>query len=98
MDLNGFDLMKQFDGFVKDVNEQLTTLRQDYFPETLGKYIVINAPWYFNLIWICVSLFFESCHVGKWPSGKFSLTFTKVNATWADGPLRREGNFLKKNR
>ena len=35
-------------------------MSSDYYPETLGKIIIINAPWFFAKIWKLVEKFFDA--------------------------------------
>jgi len=40
-----------FDTTVKNYLQKISKLHQDYNPEGLGKLFVINAPWFFSLVW-----------------------------------------------
>jgi len=40
-----------FDSTVKNYLQKISKINQDYNPELLGKLFVVNAPWFFSLIW-----------------------------------------------
>ncbi|KAJ1614891.1 SEC14 domain-containing protein [Cryptosporidium canis] len=50
IDMNGFNMSK-FDGNCRKVIKDLVHISQNYYPELLGKMIVINAPSIFGIIW-----------------------------------------------
>ncbi|KAH8739453.1 SEC14 domain containing protein [Cryptosporidium ryanae] len=50
IDLNGFTL-GNFDGSCRKIIKELVYISQNYYPELLGKMVVINAPSIFSIIW-----------------------------------------------
>ncbi|KAF7457786.1 phosphatidylinositol/phosphatidylcholine transfer protein [Cryptosporidium felis] len=50
IDMNGFTMTK-FDGNCRKVIKELVHISQNYYPELLGKMIIINAPSIFGIIW-----------------------------------------------
>ncbi|CAG8569586.1 9012_t:CDS:2, partial [Acaulospora colombiana] len=44
---------------------QASKIGQDYYPETMGKFYIINAPWLFGTIWGIVSKFLDPVTVAK---------------------------------
>lgn len=51
MDLEGIQLKKVFNSDFRGVLKKITKATSAYFPETLGKIYILNAPFYFRFIW-----------------------------------------------
>jgi hypothetical protein len=44
---------------------QASKIGQDYYPETMGKFYIINSPWLFPTVWKVVSGFLDPVTVAK---------------------------------
>lgn len=51
MDLNNSSIFSLLNGKVQDYVKKATSVGQDHYPETMGKFYVINAPWGFSMAW-----------------------------------------------
>ncbi|KAI9202242.1 CRAL-TRIO domain-containing protein [Polychytrium aggregatum] len=63
LDLKGVPLT-QF-GAVKKLVSQVSEIAQNYYPETLGKMFIINAPTLFTTVWAVVKLMLDENTVNK---------------------------------
>lgn len=63
MDLKGVGLMSFYR--VKDFVQKAASIGQDRYPETMGKFYVVNAPWGFSTIWSIISGFLDPVTVAK---------------------------------
>ena len=59
MDLKGVQLKKIFNSDFRGVLKKLTKATSAYFPETLGKVFILNAPFYFRFIWKIVQYWID---------------------------------------
>lgn len=50
---------------VKDYVMQASSVGQDRYPETMGKFYVINAPWAFTAIWSVIKRWLDEVTVAK---------------------------------
>lgn len=50
---------------------------QNYYPETMGKFYIINAPWGFSTVWRLVSPFLDAVTVAK------IKIYSATESTWA---------------
>ncbi|KAJ3337448.1 cytosolic factor, phosphatidylinositol/phosphatidylcholine transfer protein [Gonapodya sp. JEL0774] len=50
---------------VRSVVGTISEISQDYYPETLGKMFVINAPRFFTTVWAVVKMFLDEVTVAK---------------------------------
>jgi hypothetical protein len=50
---------------VKEYVRQAASIGQDRYPETMGKFYVINAPWGFSTVWSVVKGFLDPVTVEK---------------------------------
>ena len=52
LDLAGVSLSNFYR--VKDYVMQASSIGQDRYPETMGKFYIINAPWAFTAVWAVI--------------------------------------------
>jgi CRAL/TRIO domain len=45
---------------ISSLIQKITRFSSDYYPETLGKIIIINAPWFFAKVWKLCEHFFDA--------------------------------------
>ena len=50
---------------VKDYVSAATSISQDRYPETMGKFYIINAPWAFSAVWTVVKPWLDEVTVSK---------------------------------
>ncbi|KAF5387698.1 hypothetical protein D9615_000005 [Tricholomella constricta] len=50
---------------VKDYVSQASSISQDRYPETMGKFYIINAPWAFSAVWSVVKPWLDPVTVAK---------------------------------
>lgn len=50
---------------VKDYVMQAASIGQDRYPESMGKFYIINAPWTFSLVWNIVKPWLDEVTVAK---------------------------------
>ncbi|KAF8665681.1 hypothetical protein AX16_000134 [Volvariella volvacea WC 439] len=63
LDLNGVGLTSFYR--VKDFVMQAASIGQDRYPETMGKFYIINAPWAFSAVWAVVKPWLDEVTVKK---------------------------------
>lgn len=63
MDLNGVSLTSFYR--VKDYVSKATQIGQDRYPETMGRFYIINAPWGFSTVWGIVKPWLDPVTVAK---------------------------------
>ena len=64
LDLEGFSL-GSFMGETKAYLNQVSEINQNYYPETMGKMLIINAPGLFTTVWSVVKGWLDPRTVGK---------------------------------
>lgn len=50
---------------VKDYVSAATSIGQDRYPETMGKFYIINAPWAFSAVWSAIKPWLDEVTVSK---------------------------------
>ena len=50
---------------VKEYVQQAMHIGQHYYPETMGKFYIINAPWVFTTVWAVVKLWLDPVTLEK---------------------------------
>lgn len=50
---------------VKDYVSRASTISSDRYPETMGKFYIINAPWAFSAVWSVVKPWLDPVTVAK---------------------------------
>lgn len=50
---------------VKDYVFQASTIGQNYYPETMGKFYIINAPWVFSAVWSIIKPWLDPVTISK---------------------------------
>lgn len=50
---------------VKDYISKASKIGQDYYPECMGKFYIINAPYLFSTIWTVIKLWLDEVTVKK---------------------------------
>lgn len=50
---------------VKDYVMQAASIGQDRYPETMGKFYIINAPWAFSTVWALIKPWLDEATVAK---------------------------------
>jgi len=63
MDLNNVSLRYFYQ--VKDYILQATKISQDYYPECMGKFYIINAPYLFTTVWAVIKPWLDEVTVNK---------------------------------
>ena len=63
LDLKGVSLTNFYR--VKDYVMQATSIGQDRYPECMGKFYIINAPWAFSAVWSVVKPWLDEVTVAK---------------------------------
>jgi hypothetical protein len=54
MDLQGFSISTMWNKTTTGFLKEAAKIGQDYYPETMGKMFIINAPFVFSSIWSMV--------------------------------------------
>ena len=63
LDLDGVSLSNFYR--VKDYVMQAASIGQDRYPETMGKFYIINAPWAFSAVWTIIKPWLDEVTVKK---------------------------------
>jgi len=63
MDLQNVGLSQFYQ--VKDYIAQATRIGQDRYPECMGKFYIINAPWIFSTVWMIIKPWLDEVTVAK---------------------------------
>jgi len=63
LDLQNVSVSKFYQ--VKDYVSQASSISQDRYPETMGKFYIINAPWAFSAVWSIVKPWLDPVTVQK---------------------------------
>ncbi|KZT62209.1 hypothetical protein CALCODRAFT_426747 [Calocera cornea HHB12733] len=63
MDLQNVGLTQFYQ--VKDYIAQATRIGQDRYPECMGKFYIINAPWVFSTVWMVIKPWLDEVTVNK---------------------------------
>jgi len=63
LDLGGVSLSNFYR--VKDYVMQAASIGQDRYPETMGKFYIINAPWAFSAVWAIIKPWLDEVTVKK---------------------------------
>lgn len=63
MDLNNVSLTSFYR--VKDYVMAAASVGQDRYPETMGKFYIINAPWAFSAVWSVIKPWLDEVTVKK---------------------------------
>ena len=63
LDLNGVSLTNFYR--VKDYVMQTSSIGQDRYPECMGKFYIINAPWTFSAVWSIIKPWLDEVTVAK---------------------------------
>ena len=50
---------------VKDYVQETSNIGQNYYPETMGKFYIINAPWAFTAVWAVIKPWLDEVTVEK---------------------------------
>ena len=50
---------------VKDFVMQAASVGQDRYPETMGKFYIINSPWTFSMVWSVIKPWLDEVTVAK---------------------------------
>lgn len=50
---------------VKDYVQEASKIGQNYYPETMGKFYIINAPWMFSTVWSVIKAWLDPVTVAK---------------------------------
>ncbi|TFK45472.1 hypothetical protein OE88DRAFT_1211080 [Heliocybe sulcata] len=50
---------------VKDYVSQASSIGQNYYPETMGKFYIINSPWGFSTVWNAIKVWLDEVTVSK---------------------------------
>lgn len=64
-DMAGVNFGKFFDSKFKAFSKLMISIVQDFYPELLGRLIIINAPFAFRMIWAFVKVFVDKKTVNK---------------------------------
>lgn len=63
LDLGGVTLSNFYK--VKDYVSSASSIGQDRYPETMGKFYIINAPWAFTAVWAMIKGWLDEVTVSK---------------------------------
>ena len=63
LDLKGVGIKAFWD--VKGYVQQASNIGQNYYPETMGKFYIINAPWAFTAVWAVIKPWLDEVTVKK---------------------------------
>ncbi|KZT63982.1 hypothetical protein DAEQUDRAFT_718733 [Daedalea quercina L-15889] len=63
LDLNGVSISNFYR--VKDYVMQASSVGQDRYPESMGKFYIINAPWAFSAVWSIIKPWLDEVTVSK---------------------------------
>jgi hypothetical protein len=63
MDLQGVSLSSFY--HVKDYIMAAAAVGQDRYPEIMGKFYIINAPWAFSVVWTAIRVWLDEVTVNK---------------------------------
>ena len=63
LDLGGVSLSNFYR--VKDYVSAASSIGQDRYPETMGKFYIINAPWAFSAVWTVIKPWLDEVTVKK---------------------------------
>ena len=63
LDLKGVGIKAFWD--VKGYVQQASNIGQNYYPETMGKFYIINAPWAFSTVWSIIKPWLDPVTVAK---------------------------------
>jgi hypothetical protein len=63
MDLQGVSLSSFY--HVKDYIMAAAAVGQDRYPEIMGKFYIINAPWAFSAVWTVIRVWLDEVTVNK---------------------------------
>jgi len=63
LDLSGVSLSNFYK--VKDYVFQTAGIGQNYYPECMGKFYIINAPWAFSAVWSIIKPWLDAVTVAK---------------------------------
>jgi hypothetical protein len=56
---------KLFNAEIRSIVQEATAVSQDYFPETMAKMFILNAPFWFRGAWFVIKQFIDSKTVAK---------------------------------
>ncbi|CUV06571.1 unnamed protein product [Cryptosporidium hominis] len=105
IDMSGFNMGK-FDGNCRKVIKELVSISQNYYPELLGKMIVINAPSIFGIIWNFLKPLIDErtakkisvyTHSDDWKSVLFDLVDPDQLPKFLGGSPNYEGEWFNAN-
>ncbi|KIO27078.1 hypothetical protein M407DRAFT_243441 [Tulasnella calospora MUT 4182] len=63
LDLGGVSLMQFYK--VSDYVQKASNIGQNYYPECMGKFYIINAPWMFSSVWNLIKPWLDEVTVAK---------------------------------
>ena len=63
LDLQGVSLTNFYR--VKDYVSQAASIGQDRYPETMGRFFIVNAPWGFSTVWSLIKPWLDPATVAK---------------------------------
>ena len=63
MDLNNVSLLAFYE--VSDYVAEAANIGQNYYPERMGKFYIINAPWMFTTVWSIIKAWLDPVTVAK---------------------------------
>ena len=64
-DMKGVNFGKLFDSKFKAFSKLIVSIVQDYYPELLGKLVIVNAPFTFRVIWAFIKVFIDKKTTSK---------------------------------
>lgn len=105
IDMSGFNMSK-FDGNCRKVIKELVNISQNYYPELLGKMIVINAPSIFGIIWNFLKPLIDDrtakkisiyTHNDDWKSVLFDLVDPDQLPKFLGGSPKYDGEWVNAN-
>ena len=50
---------------VKDYGQEASKIGPNYYPETMGKFYIINSPWMFSTVWSVIKGWLDPVTVAK---------------------------------
>lgn len=105
IDMNGFNVSK-FDGSCRKVIKELVNISQNYYPELLGKMIIINAPSIFGIIWNFLKPLIDEktakkisiyTHNDDWKSVLFNMVDSDQLPKFLGGSPKYDGEWFNAN-
>lgn len=63
LDLKDCSVMQAYK--IKDILQLIISIGQNYYPETMGMMVIVNAPWIFGPIWSFIKIWMDEVTVKK---------------------------------